>query len=136
MAYYLFWINSKCKFLSSVNVIKLLIDSLVLSRLDYALPVWGPPLTQASINCLQRLQNWGVRITKSLHKYDYVSHHLNSLSWLPVNRQIQYRSLCAMHRHYLGDAIPFVPPITFNLWYTMHMVTTPVPVVRLALLIY
>ena len=28
--------------------------------------------------------------------------------------QIQYRSLCAMHRHYLGDAIPFVPPITFG----------------------
>ena len=113
MSYYLFWINSKRKFLSSV-VIKLLIDSLVLSRLDYALPVWGPPLTQASINRLQRLQNWGVRITKSLHKYDHVSHHLNSLSWLPVNFQIQYRSLCAMHRHYLGDAIPFVPPITFG----------------------
>ena len=32
MSYYLFWINSKRKFLSSV-VIKLLIDSLVLSRL-------------------------------------------------------------------------------------------------------
>ena len=110
---YLFWINSKCKFLSSV-VIKLLVDTLVLSHLDYALPVWGPPLTQASINHLQRLQNWGVRITKSLHKYDHVSHPLNSLSWLPVNRQIQYRSLCAMHRHYLGNAIPFVPPITFG----------------------
>ena len=56
LSYYLFWINSKRKFLSS-SVIKMLIDSLVLSRLDYVLPVWGPPLSQASINHLQRLQN-------------------------------------------------------------------------------
>ena len=35
MSHYLFWINSKCKCLSPV-VIKMLIDSLVLSRLNYA----------------------------------------------------------------------------------------------------
>ena len=50
MSFYLSWI-SKRKFLSPV-VIKMLIDSLVLSRLAYALSVWGPPLTQASINRL------------------------------------------------------------------------------------
>ena len=78
------------------------------------LSVWGPPLTQASINRLQSLQNWGVRMTKSLRKYDHISHHLSSLLWLPVNKQIRYRSLCAMHRHYVGDAIPFDPPISFG----------------------
>ena len=87
MSYYLFWINSKRKFLSSVGI-KMLIDSLVLSRLTYALFVWGPPLTQASINRLQRLQNWGVRMARSLRKYDHISHHLSSLLWLPVNKQI------------------------------------------------
>ena len=92
----------------------MLIDSLVLSRLTYALFVWGPPLTQASINRLQRLQNWGVRMARSLRKYDHISHHLSSLLWLPVNEQIQYRSLCAMHRYYVGDAIPFDPPISFG----------------------
>ena len=42
MSYYLFWINSKRKFLSPVVIkmlIKMLIDSLVLSRLTYALSV-------------------------------------------------------------------------------------------------
>ena len=92
----------------------MLIDSLVLSSLHYALPVWGPPFSQVSINRLQRLQNWGVRITKSLRKYDHISHHLGSLSWLPVSQHIHYQSLCAMHCHYLSDAIPFIPPITFG----------------------
>jgi len=35
------------------------------------------------------------------------------ISWLPVNQQIQYQSLCAMHHHYFGDAISFIPPIIF-----------------------
>ena len=67
----------------------MLIDSLVLSRLTYALCVWGPPLTQASVNRLQGLQNWGVRMARSPRKYDHISHHLSSLLWLPVNEQIQ-----------------------------------------------
>ena len=70
-------------FLSSF-VIKMLIDSLVLSRLDYALPVWGPPLSEAFINCLHaktlELGSSQVRITKLLRKYDHISHHLGSLS--------------------------------------------------------
>ena len=31
--------------------------------------------------------------------------------------QIRYRSLCATHRHYVGDAIPFDPPISFGTFY-------------------
>jgi len=45
MSFYLFWINSHRKSLPT-EVIKMLIDSLVLSRLMYALPVWGPLLSQ------------------------------------------------------------------------------------------
>ena len=42
-----------------------------------------------------------------------------------MNRQIQYRSLCAMHRHYLGDAIPFAPPITFGVHHGGHNTRCP-----------
>ena len=37
-----------------VFILKLLMESLVLSYLNYALPVWGPPLTWPMICC----QSW------------------------------------------------------------------------------
>jgi len=39
-------------------VLKLLADSLVLSRLGYALPGWGPAISKTSLSHLQRQQNW------------------------------------------------------------------------------
>ena len=63
-------------------------------------------------------------MTKSLRKYDHITHHLSSLLWLPVNKQIRYRSLCAMHQHYVGDAIPFDLPISFG---TFHGHNTRCP---------
>ena len=74
MSFYLFWINSHKKSLPT-DVIKMLIDSLVLSCLIYALPVWGPLLSQFDIHHLQRLHNWGIRITASLGKFDHVLEH-------------------------------------------------------------
>ena len=58
------WITSHRRVLPS-EVIKMLIDFLVLSRFTYALPVWGPMLSKFQLNCLQHLHNWGVRITTS-----------------------------------------------------------------------
>jgi len=92
----------------------MLLDSLVLSHLQYALPVWGPSLPQTSVNRIQKLQNWGVRMTRSLHKYDHVSHHMKSLSWLPIVHLIQYRSNCAMYHHYTNNVIPLFPPVAFG----------------------
>ena len=55
------------------SILKLLTESLIFSRISYALPVCGPPLRKDQISHLQLLQNHVVRITKSLHKFDYVS---------------------------------------------------------------
>ena len=115
MPYYLFWINSNRKCLSSA-IIKMLINSLVSSHLDYALPVWGSPLTQDIVSRLQRLQNWGIRIVYSLRKCDHVSKYCNKLSWLPVHNHIRHRCLCAMHHYHYSkdDIIPLDPPILFG----------------------
>ena len=106
MSYYLFWINSKPKFLSSV-VIKMLI------RLPGSVP---PRLCSSSVGTSTHTGFYQslAKTSKVGSSHDHISHHLNSLSWSPINQQIQYRSLCAMHCHYLGDAIPFNPPITFG----------------------
>ena len=51
----------------------MLLDSLVLSPLIYALPVWGTMWTLAHQQQLQQLHNWGVRISASLQEFDHVT---------------------------------------------------------------
>ena len=65
--------------------LKLLIDSLVLSYLTYALPVWGPAISKQCLTHLQHQHNWGVRIVKNLRKFNDVSAHQTQLGWLPVD---------------------------------------------------
>ena len=91
-------------------------ESLILSRFDYALPVWGPPLQQCQVSCLQHLQNRAVRVTKSLRKYNHVSVHRNNLNWLPISHQIKLRSISAMFRYYCqgGRCLLLDPPIQYG----------------------
>jgi len=63
----------------------------------YCLPVWGPSLSDASVNCLKRLQNRAIRLCMGLRKYDHVSCHFCILNWLPVRSMIQYCTLCAVY---------------------------------------
>ena len=67
----------------------MLVGSLIFTRFDYAIPVWGPPLQQCQVSHLQHLQNAAVRVTKSLRKYDRISTHRNNLNWLPISHQIR-----------------------------------------------
>ena len=48
MAYYLYLSNAHKRCLNS-NLLKLLVESLILSHLYYALPVWGPPLNYSAV---------------------------------------------------------------------------------------
>ena len=95
----------------------MLSESLILSKIDYALPVWGPPLNKSQVACLQRLQNRAIRVTKCLRKYDHVSLHCLQLNWLPISHQIMFKPSCAMYRYYHDGHQPcltFDPPIVFG----------------------
>ena len=64
----------------------MLIDSLVLSRLIYALPVWGTTLNLAHQQRLQRLHNWGVRIAalyKNLTMFHIIDVNFTGYLFLP-----------------------------------------------------
>ena len=91
MSFYLFWINSYRHSLPT-EVIKMLIDSLVVSHLVYALPVLGTMLTLAHQQRLQWLHNWGVStgIAASLQKFDHVSHHRRKFYWLSIPSLVRY----------------------------------------------
>ena len=89
ISYYLYILSIHRKSLT-FEVLKMLTESLILSRIDYALPVWGPPLNKSQVARLQRLQNRGIRITRCLRKYDHVTLHRRQLNWLPISHQIMF----------------------------------------------
>jgi len=92
-------------------ILKLLSESLILSRISYALPVWGSPLRKDQISRLQCLQNRAIRINKSLCKFDHVSSHRWELGWL----SIQLQSVAAMYRYYkYKEVLQLDPPIVFG----------------------
>ena len=128
VSYYLYWINAHYKHLPN-DVLKLLIDSLVLSRLSYALPVWGPAISKQNLHRLQRLHNWAVRIVGGLRKFDHVSGHRVALGWLPVDTLIQYRTLCTMHQLHHRTFNLLDPPILFGPQHT-YVFYTVSPYIR------
>ena len=75
-----------------MHILRMMVDFLVLSQQNYALPVWGPLLSSDLINCLCRLHNRAVHVVFGLCKYDHVSSHRSRLGWLPLESTIQYRS--------------------------------------------
>jgi len=65
MSYYLYLISYHRKVLP-VSILKLLTESLVLSHLNYALPVWGPALGHDLLARLVRMHNRAVRVIGGL----------------------------------------------------------------------
>ena len=114
MAYYLHLINRHRHILPSY-LIKLLVDLLVLSHMQYALSVWAPSLTRDQLLRLQRLQNRAVRLVFSLSRSDHTSEYYRELRWLKVTQLIQFRLACVMfHQYHAARGIMFVPPIEFG----------------------
>ena len=109
MPYYLYII---CNVLGS-KLLKLLTEALVLSHLNYSLPVWGTSLHTQSLQRLRRMQNKAVRLCRNLYKYDHVSEHYQHLQWLRLDSFMQYCSLSLMLCQFFDGmwCIPLQPPI-------------------------
>ena len=56
----------------------------------FPLPVWSLPLNQQLLQHLERTQNRAVRLCRNLSKFDHVSDHYRSQSWLPLQQLIQF----------------------------------------------
>ena len=123
MSYYLYLVGLHKRILP-VSLIKLLMDSLVLPHMQYALPVWGPSLYQQHFLRLQRLQNRAVRLIFSLHKFDHVSNYYKQLQWFNLDQLIQFRLACMMfHQYHHSRSILLKPPIQFGN-HTSHFTRT------------
>jgi len=95
-------------------------ESLISSRIMYALPVWGPPLLSYQVGRLQHMQNRAVRVVFSLKKFDHVSIPREQLGWPDVSDEIKICSLAAFHHHCFSRQC--LLPITFG---HSHIYDTP-----------
>jgi len=124
MSYYLYLMNYHHRQLPS-HILKMLADSLVLSQLIYALPVWGPSLKVNLLSQLYRLYNRAIRITCGLRKYDHVSDSRHSLGWLSLDSLVQHCALSVMYHHNVDqDCVVLNPPLQFG---TSHLYDTQTP---------
>jgi len=65
--------------------------------------VWANT-TEKNIRKLQAVQNYACRIVSGARKYDRVTPHLKSLSWLPVKDQLYYRQATMAFKRISGHA--------------------------------
>ena len=114
MAYYLYLIGYHCSTLPK-SIIKMLVESLVLSHLNHALCVWGTSLNTDLVSRLCRLYNRAIRVTCRLKKFDHVPDCRLALGWLPLNFFIQYHALNVMYKYYADDQyVSLDPAIIFG----------------------
>ena len=74
------------------DTLKLIIESLALSKLFYCPSVWANT-SDSNIKKLQLVQNFAVRIITGARRFDHITPHLQQLGWLPVKDHLRYRDL-------------------------------------------
>ena len=72
------------------ETLKLLISSLVFSKMLYCSTVWSNTSTQ-NINKLQPIRNFASKIVTNSRKFDHVIPFLRQLNWLPFKQLLYYR---------------------------------------------
>ncbi|KAI4901564.1 hypothetical protein NFI96_009438, partial [Prochilodus magdalenae] len=86
---------------------QLLVQSLVISRLDYCNSLLaGLPLR--AIRLLRLVQNAAARIIFNLPKFTHVTPLLRSLHWLPVVARIRFKTLMLAYKAKNGPAPPYL----------------------------
>ena len=79
------------------GVIKILVTTLVISRINYCLTVYGNG-TQKNFDRLQKILNFASRVIFGRRKFDHISGLRDKLGWLPPKAMSDYRTLVIAHK--------------------------------------
>ena len=86
-----------------MDTTKLLVNSLVTSRLDYGNAIlYGLPAKQ--VKRLQRLQNCVARLITKTKQHQHITPVLKSLHWLPIESGIKFKLLVLVYKCLSGLA--------------------------------
>ena len=95
----------------SLDGLKMLVNALVISRLDYCnCLLYGIPKYQS--DKLQRIQNTVGRLVMGLKRSDHVTPILKNLHWLPVEKRIEFKILpiTYMYKTIHGQSADYLKP--------------------------
>ena len=85
------------------DTLKLLITSLVFSKMLYCSTVWSNT-SSGNINKLQSIQNFASKIVTNSKKYDHVTPLLRQLNWLPVKQMLYLKDAVMTYKCVYGLA--------------------------------
>ena len=90
--------------------LKMLVNSLVISRLDYCNSVlYGIPKYQR--DKLQRIQNIAARMITGTRSTDHITLILKNLHWLPVKARMNFKILLITYKILNGKSTSYLEPI-------------------------
>ena len=94
---------AKTRKIMSETTCKIMINSLVTSKLDYC-NAGLAGTTSTLLRKMQAVQNMSCRIVKNLRKYDHISQPLMDLHWLKVPERIEFKLGILVHSCVHGSA--------------------------------
>ena len=97
--------------LLSVDAVKTLVCSLVLSRIDYCNSLLVG-LPQYLIKRLQGVQNAAARSILWTPRYEHILPLLQNLHWLPVNRRTLHKVAALCHSSLSGSGLQYLSDLT------------------------
>ena len=113
--FYISWVK-RIRHILDLHTAKLIIQALVLSRLDYCNTLFLQ-LPDNTIKKLQRVMNTAARVVTQTPRDSSVTATLKDLHWLPVKQRIQfktallvYKSLHGLTPSYISDMLTWYSP--------------------------
>ena len=87
---------SKVRHLLDTQTVKLLMQCLVISKLDYCNALYAN-LPKKTLSKLQHIQNSAARCITKASRYDHISPVLKALHWLPVSSRVIFKICIIIH---------------------------------------
>ena len=93
----------RVRFLLSEDQLKVIVNSLVVSCLDYCNGLYYG-ISEKLLDQLQLIQNCAAKVVKGKYKHDHLHKDLNELHWLSVRKRILFKIALLVYKSLNGQA--------------------------------